>query len=442
MKLLYIFFIMLVCIQLQAQQVNLELFADGFNQPVELTHAGDDRIFVAQQTGQIRIIDAEGDVLPQPFLNISNLTSASGERGLLGLVFDPAYAENGFFYINYTNLSGNTVVARYSVSDNPDIANTEGEILFTVDQPYTNHNGGCMRFAPDGFLYISMGDGGGGGDPQNNSQNINTLLGKLLRINVSSGSGYDIPSDNPFVNAEGADEIWAYGLRNAWKFSFDSTENEIQIADVGQGEWEEINRMPANEAGLNYGWRCYEGNETYNMNNCDTTDMIFPVAVYDHQNGRCSITGGYVYRGQEFPALQGKYFFADFCSNEIGILHEDNALEWVAEQDGVFFTGFGEDNQNELYAFGSGKIYRITGETLGTEEIHSPEITIGPNPAQDFLQVNGISELDRLNIYSMEGKLVKISNQTKVGIQDLKPGVYILQIQSGARIYSYKFIKK
>lgn len=443
MKLLSLFLALILFSFLNGQQVNLELFAQGLNQPVELTHAGDDRIFVAQQTGQIRIINAEGEILPQPFLDISNLTTASGERGLLGLAFDPDYAENGYFYINYTNQAQNTVVARYSVSDDPNIAATQGEILLTVNQPYGNHNGGCLRFGPDGYLYISMGDGGSAGDPQNNGQNINTLLGKMLRIDVSSGSGYTIPSDNPFFNANGSDEIWAYGLRNAWKFSFDAAQNEIRIADVGQGEWEEINRMPADEAGLNYGWRCYEGNESYNLNNCGASaNMVFPVAVYNHQNGRCSITGGFVYRGEDYPSLQGKYFFADYCSNDIGILHEDNALEWVAEQPGVYFTGFGEDNNKELYAFGSGKIYRITGETLGTSEIQSPQISIGPNPAQEFISVKGITEFEEIRVFSIDGKLLKSSEGLEIGIQDLKPGMYILQIHCGNKYYSYKFIKK
>src|SRR5690606_22631412 len=203
---------------------------------------------------------------------------SGSEQGLLGLAFPPDYQTTGRFYVNYTNTSGNTVIARYNVSEDPNIANPDGTILLTINQPYTNHNGGSLHFGPDGYLWISTGDGGSGGDPQGNGQNTNTLLGKMLRIDVS-GDSYSIPPDNPFVGSDGRDEIWAYGLLNAWKFSFDRETNEVWIADVGQNQIEEINKRPSNQAGLNYGWRCYEGNNSYNTSGCAAPEtMEFPIA--------------------------------------------------------------------------------------------------------------------------------------------------------------------
>ena len=432
------------CVLSWAQMLQLELISNEINQPVELTHAGDDRIFVAQQNGIIRIMSAEGVLNTTPFLDISNLISASGERGLLGLAFSPYYANDGRFYINYTNAQGNTVIARYTVSNNPDIANTTGEILMTINQPYSNHNGGCLRFGPDGMLYISMGDGGSGGDPLANAQNINSLLGKMLRIDVSGTSGYTIPSDNPFVGESGMDEIWAYGLRNAWKFSFDELQNEILIADVGQSAWEEINRQDASIADNNYGWRCYEGDANYNTSGCaSASEMIFPVAVYSHGGGRCSISGGFVYRGS-YTNLQGKYIFADYCSNDIGVMHEDNSFEWVHNQNGVYFTGFGVDNQNDMYAFGSGRIYKIIGENMAVNDVAQEKVKISPNPTSGQFQIFGLSTIDKIQLYDLNGRLIQHLKvlENKVNINHLPSANYILQIESNKKYYTFQLLKR
>ncbi|MDG4945363.1 PQQ-dependent sugar dehydrogenase [Weeksellaceae bacterium KMM 9713] len=445
MKSILYIFILLFCSISCSQEVELELLASGLSFPVNITHAGDERLFICEQAGKIKIYNADGQMESQVFLDISSLTQAQGERGLLGLAFSPNYNENGQFYVNYTNLQGNTTIARYTVSDNPNIANPTGEVILTIDQPYSNHNGGNMHFGPDGYLYIATGDGGSGGDPQNNAQNKNSLLGKILRIDVNAAI-YTIPEDNPFVGDEGLDEIWAYGVRNPWKFSFDSTTNEIWIADVGQYEIEEINRQASDASGLNYGWRCYEGNNVYNLSQCASADsMIFPVATYSHSNGRCSITGGHVYRGEDYPALQGKYFFADYCSQEIGVINQDNTLEWLTGTASANFTAFGEDANKELYAVGSGKLYRIKGSNLNIFETKQKNVKITPNPASDFVQIDGFEHIKKVSIYDAQGRFLKSIqrfNDNKINIKDLLTGVYLIQIEADKLSYSFKMIKK
>lgn len=443
-RILYIF-ILLFCSISCSQEVELELLASGLSFPVNITHAGDERLFICEQAGKIKIYNADGQMESQVFLDISSLTQAQGERGLLGLAFSPNYNENGQFYVNYTNLQGNTTIARYTVSDNPNMANPTGEVILTIDQPYSNHNGGNMHFGSDGYLYIATGDGGSGGDPQNNAQNKNSLLGKILRIDVNAAT-YTIPEDNPFVGEEGLDEIWAYGVRNPWKFSFDSTTNEIWIADVGQYEIEEINRQASDATGLNYGWRCYEGNNVYNSSQCASADsMIFPVATYSHSNGRCSITGGHVYRGEDYPALQGKYFFADYCSQEIGVINQDNTLEWLTGTASANFTAFGEDVNKELYAVGSGKLYKIKGNNLNIFEPKHKNVKITPNPASDFVQIDGFEHIKKVSIYDAQGRFLKSIerfNDNKINIKDLLTGVYLIQIEADKLSYSFKMIKK
>jgi glucose/arabinose dehydrogenase len=365
---------------IKAQTIDIVSFGTGFNKPVSIKNAGDARLFVVEQDGIIQILNIDGTTNATPFLNIDSnvidISSFGDERGLLGLVFHPNYSSNGFFFVNYINNSGNTVVSRFSVSaSDPNIADPNSElILLNLVQPFTNHNGGDMAFGPDGFLYISTGDGGSGGDPGNRAQDLNTLLGKMLRIdvdNTSNGNNYGIPPDNPFFNDGNAttlDEIWAYGLRNAWKFSFDRQTGDLWSADVGQGLFEEINMVSSTTSGINYGWRCYEGNSVFNNTGCpDESSLTFPIAEYSHSNSgnfKCSITGGYRYRGTAFPNFSGLYFFADFCSNEIGFLAE-NGANWDMSFSNVFdgnnWVAFGEDINGELYIAGisSGTIYKI-----------------------------------------------------------------------------------
>jgi len=369
------------------QTIDIQSFATGLDMPVNIKNAGDDRLFVVEQRGFIRIVNTNGNVNTTPFLDIDNLviniSGGGDERGLLGLAFHPNYSSNGFFYVNYINNNGDTVISRFEVSNtDADIANPNSElIILSITQPYSNHNGGDMAFGPDGYLYIASGDGGAGGDPQNRAQDLSTLLGKMIRIdvnNTANGNNYAIPTNNPFNNdgdTNTLDEIWAYGLRNPWKFSFDSQTGDIWIADVGQGEYEEINMASPTDAGLNYGWRCYEGNNTFNGTGCpDDSTLTFPVGEYSHSNSgnfKCSITGGYRYRGSDFPNFVGLYFFADYCSDEIGFL-QDNGSSWTMtfgnQFNGNRWVAFGEDINGELYISGlnSGTVYKIIDTDAST----------------------------------------------------------------------------
>jgi len=331
-----------------------EVVVNGFDQPLDIQHAGDGsgRIFVVERGGKIRIL--ENDLLvEEPFLDISKKVRTNGsEQGLLGLAFHPDYAENGFFFINYTDLNGNTVIARYQASGNDQQADATSEaVLLHIEQPYGNHNGGGFAFGPDGFLYIGLGDGGSGDDPHGNGQNLNTYLGKILRLDVDGSETYVVPADNPFLQGEGLPEIWAYGLRNPWRFSFDSLTGDLYIADVGQNIWEEISFLPAGaEGGANFGWNYMEGNHIFLQEPPVGLDVVAPVAEYNHDEG-CSVTGGVVYRGDEFPEWQGVYFYGDFCSGQVWGLFNLGG-EWQAQS--IFYTGslissFGEGEGGTLY---------------------------------------------------------------------------------------------
>nr|WP_294316818.1 PQQ-dependent sugar dehydrogenase [uncultured Chryseobacterium sp.] len=378
-----------------------------------------------------------------------------GERGLLGLAFHPQYPTNGYFFVYYNDTGGNITVARYTRSStNPDVADPSTEkIILNVPKPFDNHNGGSIHFAPDGYLWVVTGDGGSGGDPNNNAQNKNSLLGKLLRLDINATGAYNIPPGNPFVGIDGADEVWAYGLRNAWKFNFDTVSGNVMIADVGQGQIEEINRMPLTQPGINYGWRCYEGNSAYNTTGCAAqSTMTFPVAAYDHSGGKCSITGGYVYRGTQYPALQGRYFFADYCSTQIGSLNPDDSITWSAASTGNNFSTFGVNNQNELFvaAVNSGKIFRVTtSAVLGTQENDlSTSIKVYPNPASKTVFIEGVKDKNAtVEIYNFEGRKVldqgKIDSDNSINISGIPAGAYFININSGnLKSYSKKLIIK
>jgi glucose/arabinose dehydrogenase len=342
--------------------------ASGLDSPVGLVNAGDGsgRLFVVEKSGLIEIIK-NGEVAPGPFLDIRDIVGSTGsEQGLLGLAFDPQYQENGYFYVNYTDIQGNTVIARYSVTSfNADRADAESEKrLIYVDQPFANHNGGEMVFGPDGYLYIGLGDGGSGGDPHGNGQSTNTLLGKILRIDVDHGDPYSVPVDNPFVNGGGNLDIWAYGLRNPWRFSFDLLTHDLYIGDVGQDMWEEIDFLLAGSpGGSNFGWNYMEGTHPYQSSPPAGLKLIPPVAEYSHNNG-CSVTGGYVYRGKELPDWQGVYLYGDYCSGKVwGLLHMPdgswkNALLFETT---ARISSFGEDEAGEIYLVDiSGTIYRLS----------------------------------------------------------------------------------
>jgi len=340
-----------------------EVISGGIDSPVGVTHAGDGsgRLFIIEKGGTIRIYQA-GTLLTEPFLDISQSVSRRSEQGLLGLVFSPNYVTNGTFYVNYTDLEGTTQIVRYRVSANPDLADAESaQVVLSVEQDFVNHNGGQIAFAADNKLYIGMGDGGSANDPRNRAQDPQSLLGKMLRIDVESNDPltYTIPLDNPFVNdSETLDEIWALGLRNPWRFSFDTLTNELYIADVGQWNWEEINVQAATSSGgENYGWRCYEGTQVNNdiVADCEVANPTPPIFEYAHTQDppdyHCSITGGMVYRGSSYARMNGVYFYADYCSGYIwGLRKMASGWEnhYFLRVKGDIST-FGQDEAGNLY---------------------------------------------------------------------------------------------
>lgn len=336
----------------------------GLDIPTDLTHAGDGsgRLFIVEKPGLVKILLADGSLASQPFLDITGRVGSDAyEQGLLGLAFHPDYATNGHFYVYYTNLAGNTVVSRFTVSPDPNLANPASEvILLTQEQPYRNHNGGGLAFGPDGYLYISLGDGGSAGDPLQAGQSLNTLLGKILRIDVNTEGGYLIPPDNPFASSGGLPEIWAYGLRNAWRIAFDPANGDLYIADVGQNQWEEVNVVLAGTpGGLNFGWDLMEGNHPFE--GAYSENLTLPVVEYSHDQG-CSITGGHVYRGESMPQMQGVYLFGDFCSGNVwGLLKSGDG--WVSSilfRSGIQISTFGQDEAGEIYLGGyNGTLYRL-----------------------------------------------------------------------------------
>jgi glucose/arabinose dehydrogenase len=339
---------------------------DGLNRPVELVSANDNsgRLFIIEQDGVIRVVK-NGQLQTTPFLDIRDRVGAQGsEQGLLGLAFDPRYTRNGRFYVNYTNKAGNTVIARYRVSrQNPDFTAPSSErVLLRVKQPYANHNGGKIAFGPDRYLYIALGDGGSGGDPLGKGQSLRTLLGKILRIDVSKSTTFVVPASNPFRKAGQRREIWAYGLRNPWRFSFDSLTGEMYIADVGQGQYEEVDVLAAKKGGVNFGWNYREGMHPYQGTPPANVKLVDPVWEYDHSQG-CSITGGYVYRGNALPELQGIYLAGDFCKGSVWGLKRDDQGVWQSQllwSSNFLISSFGVDQTGEIYLLDlKGQVYKL-----------------------------------------------------------------------------------
>jgi glucose/arabinose dehydrogenase len=376
-----------------------------------ITHAGDERLFVTLQRGRIVIVE-NGAVLPTPFLDISSRVVCCGEQGLLSTAFHPQYAENGFFYVDYTDTNGDTVIARYEVTSDPNVADPfTGVTLLTIDQPFANHNGGQLAFGPDGMLYVGMGDGGSGGDPQCYAQRREPqegrrdLLGKLLRLdvnqNIASPPYHGIPDGNPFVATDGPDEAWAIGLRNPWRFSFDRLTGDLFLGDVGQGTLEEIDfQLQESPGGENYGWKMMEGTDcTGDTSNCPegvpacgSSLLTLPILEYGHGTGRCSVTGGYVYRGQQIPDLFGRYVYGDYCSGEIWAAFRDGNV-WTTEllpiQADTLST-FGEDAAGEMYVGNqAGNLYRIDALAPGTPVVTAITPTQGYERGSDRITITG-----------------------------------------------------
>jgi glucose/arabinose dehydrogenase len=346
--------------------VAVRQIATGLDNPVQVTHAGDRsaRLFVVEQAGRIRILK-DGRTLSRPFLDITSKVTSGGEMGLLSIAFHPRYADNGRFYVNYTTGEGErlrSVVAEYRVSQDADVAAPAERVLLELRQPFRNHNGGLNLFGPEGMLYIGFGDGGSGGDPMNNGQRLDTLLGKLLRIDVDGGTPYRVPPENPFAGRAGArGEIWAYGLRNPWRFSFDRTTGRLFVGDVGQNRLEEVDIV---ERGKNYGWRIMEGTSCYDpASGCNREGLVLPIAEYEHSAG-CSVTGGYVYRGNRISGIAGRYLFGDYCSGRIWALTETGNNRWTMTQllsTELRISSFGEDAAGEVYVVDhSGSVYLLT----------------------------------------------------------------------------------
>ncbi|MBT8400444.1 MAG: PQQ-dependent sugar dehydrogenase [Rhodothermia bacterium] len=398
----------------------------SFSRPIDLQDPGDGtgRLFVVEQAGVIKVF-SNNPSAPQAktFLDIRNRVDDSGnEEGLLGLAFHPNYATNGYFFVNYTSNNPNaTVIARYSVSDtDPDVADANSEeVLLTIGQPFGNHNGGQVAFGPDGMLYIAVGDGGSGGDPMEHGQNLTTLLGTILRIDIDNASGnlgYAIPSDNPFTgNQQGyREEIFAYGLRNPWRFSFDTTTGSLWTGDVGQNRFEEIDII---DSGKNYGWNVMEAFECFGSSGCDTTDLVLPVHAYPHESGNASVTGGHVYRGSTLPDLVGTYVYADFSSGRIwGLTAAGGSfVNELLVDTSVNISSFGVDSSSELFicAF-DGRIYRlmdISGSSTDnpTGSIGVLDLEAYPNPFSNAARVAftlASAELVEITVYDAVGRRV------------------------------------
>lgn len=352
--------------------ITLELVVDGLERPTFVTHAGDGsgRLFIIEKPGRIRIVQ-DGRLLPEPFLDVVNVVKSSGnEQGILGLAFHPDYERNGRFFVYYTALDNDNTVAEFRVSEDANRADPgSGRELLAVPDRFPNHNGGMLAFGPDGYLYIGLGDGGSAGDPDGNGQDLLVHLGKILRLDTSSGSPYGVPDSNPFIARSSArPEIWAWGLRNPWRFSFDRQTGDLWIADVGQDSVEEVDFQPAgSKGGQNYGWNVMEGSECFKpATGCDTTGMVLPIFEYSHNEG-CSITGGYVYRGKTYPALAGAYLFTDYCSGNLWVTRQVAPGEFETEQAGMFrrsVSSFGEDEAGELYVTvdPAGAVFRLVAK--------------------------------------------------------------------------------
>lgn len=416
-------------------QIDLETFAEGLNQPLDLVNNGGDRLYIVEKPGVIKMVMPDGQVVAEPFMDITDrVDDGRGEEGLLGLAFSPNYDVNQEFYVNYTNAQGLTVISRFTTLNGDPFTGdpaSEQKIL-QFAQPFSNHNGGDLAFGPDGYLYIASGDGGSAGDPNDNSQTGTTFLGKILRLDVDGQTTYDIPANNPFVGVGTVqDEIWALGVRNPWRMSFDRQTGDFWIGDVGQGNWEEIDFQPASSpGGENYGWRCYEGNHEYNTTGCDPPENYqFP--IYEYRNNRvsngCSVTGGYVYRGMDFPQMQGWYIYADYCSGRFwGLRSSDTTNIDIGDFGSNQFVGFGENAAGELFvsAIQEGKIYRV---------VIACDLTISASGEDETCpEENDGTAMVTLSDTSADATIQWSTGDTTLMVTDLSPGTYTVRVISGS----------
>jgi len=449
---------------LEAQELELIPISSGFENITDIAFTADGRMFVVEQEGKIKLVQ-DGNTLSQDFLDIDNLVNNNlDERGLLGLAFHPNYDNNGYFFVNYSNNSGNSVIARYTVSaSDANLADAStGKIIMTIQQPEWNHNGGCLKFGHDGYLYIGTGDGGSGGDPWNNAQNPQALLGKMLRIDIDNGDPYGIPTDNPFVNDDSVlDEIWATGLRNPWRYSFDKETGDLWIGDVGQGEKEEIDFQDADSpGGENYGWRCYEGTDQYSTDVCND-NYVNPIFEVNHSggfSGPCSITGGFVYRGTKHPSLYGKYICTDFCDGSFYYVEPNGTGGWASTELGILtgaISTFGEDAEGELYCgYLYGTIYKISVEGSNSisniPELEQFEVTPNPFLNELIIEINSHTSVDmKMELMDQTGRIVYSEEinvmgdfYKKIEPEQLSTGVYFLNLKSPKGTATKKVIKQ
>lgn len=446
-----------LCLQAQTPVLKLKQIATGLVAAVDIANCGDSRLFVVRKHGVIHVFDSTGKMNQLPFLNIQPRVRESFEQGLLGLAFHPNYAQNGWFFVHYSvNPDSSGQISRFTVSaTNPNRADPDSELkILNIKQPAENHNGGCIKFGPDGMLYIGMGDGGWGGDPLNSGQRPDALLGKMLRIDVDSSTAaqpYKIPPDNPFVGVQGyRPEIWSLGWRNPWRFSFDRLNGDMWIGDVGQDREEEVNREPAGAGGRNYGWRCYEGLSSYNTSSCNATDrFIKPVFAFDHTtaNPFGAVIGGFVYRGLKNPDLYGKYIFTDNASGRWWLTQVEpngqHSTVQIADLDDNEYSSLGEDSKGELYvvAVNSGRLYRLSYAPVVATDAPADVLgcNIGPNPAQDVFDVNLVLRRARVvhaTLFNANGQALASQSgegdslQLRFDLGARARGVYYLRIQT------------
>lgn len=447
-----------ICAQ-SRPQIDLQAYVSGLDQPVAMAHAGDERLFVCEQPGRIRVIDAQGQLLPTPFLDIEEqVVTLGNEQGLLGLAFHPNFNTNGYFYVNYTGNGDSTTLSRFQVDTNdPNSGLTNSEkVLLKVAQPYRNHNAGDLAFGPDGYLYMALGDGGAGNDPEQAGQDRSSLLGTIIRLDVDQGDPYALPPDNPFVQQPNArPEIWSWGWRNPWRFSFDRQTGDMWIADVGQGAREEISREAAGSpGGLNYGWRCLEGTlNTGLCGNLPTSEA--PVFEYGHggNTGR-SVTGGYVYRGDDYPVLQGHYVFGDYVSGRLWTIYPDGSGGYDTTSQGPLLSSgrlsaFGQAENGELYAASrnEGTIYQVVASsTADLQQAAREPLRLGPLPWEDQLQVTlPLDPITRIEVQisDLTGRVVyseRMRGQATFTLdrQELPAGLYVLEVRTGSLQWSEK----
>lgn len=462
-------------------QLELAPFAEGFKLPVDLANCGDDRLFVVERQGRIWVINKNGKKLSDtPFLNIVNKVftvapQGYDERGLLGLAFHPNYPDSPYFYVNYIGLDSNTHISRFTVSrNNPNKALRSSELsLLAVNQPknpdFVNHKAGCLKFGPDGYLYGTLGDGGSAGDPFNNAQDLSKLLGKMFRIDVNKpdtqrGNNYSIPADNPYAGkAKGRPEIWASGLRNPFRFSFDKLTGDLWLPDVGQDKWEEINMEKAgSKGGRNYGWSCYEGYHNFKFNDCDYNGKpyTFPIVEYAHTTNPCAaITGGFVYRGEQFPNMYGMYIYNDYCNGKYSVVYKQNQSwvnAFVLNEEDLEYVSFGEDNEGELYAIDEpgGEIeHIIDASQQGSKSapVASFNLKLSPNPNKGQFTVEFTSpktQVYNIIITDVAGNVVLTENKSaaagRVVWNMYSPkfiqGMYTLHMQSDQENITQHFI--